>query len=33
MQSRENRLTEELARAEGEARRFEALRKEVDRIA
>ncbi|KAL5494612.1 hypothetical protein ACEPAI_73 [Sanghuangporus weigelae] len=32
MQARENRLTQEVSRAESETRRFEALRKEVDGI-
>ena len=32
MQERESRLAAEVARAEGEARRFEAVRKEVDGI-
>ncbi|KAL5519599.1 hypothetical protein ACEPAH_1282 [Sanghuangporus vaninii] len=32
MQARENRLTQEVSRAESETRRFEALKKEVDGI-
>lgn len=32
MQERENRLAAEVARAEGEARRFDTVRKEVDGV-
>ncbi|KAH8111881.1 hypothetical protein DFH11DRAFT_1610467 [Phellopilus nigrolimitatus] len=32
MEARENRLTQEVARAEGETRRFEAVRQEVDGV-
>ena len=32
MQDRENRLAAEVLRAEGETRRFEGIRKEVDSV-